>query len=133
MPVRVALVGIGSRGDVQPYIALGQRFVDEGHPTILVTTQEFAPLARSHGIEVEEVPVSVQAFISNPTTARAIEGGGLIRSFLKFREISASARQATGEAVSRVTAKADVLVVGFGAVALAHAVESVTGRPVVRA
>ncbi|NBT95052.1 MAG: hypothetical protein EBT47_08650 [Chloroflexi bacterium] len=67
MPVRVALVGIGSRGDVQPYIALGQRFVDGGHPTTLVTTQEFAPLARSHGIEVEEVPVSVQAFISNPT------------------------------------------------------------------
>ena len=133
MPVRVALVGIGSRGDVQPYIALGQRFVDEGHPTTLVTTQEFAPLARSHGIEVEEVPVSVQAFISNPTTARAIEGGGLIRSFLKFREISASARQATGEAVSRVTAKADVLVVGFGAVALAYAVKSVTGVPVVRA
>lgn len=133
MPARVALVGVGSRGDVQPYIALGQRFVQEGHPTTLVTTREFAPLARSHGIEVEEAQVSIQAAMTNQSTARAIEGGGLISSFLKFREIAARARSATTDAIAKACVNADVLVVGFGMVSLAHAVQIRTGIPIARA
>lgn len=133
VPVRITLVGVGSRGDVQPYVALGQRFVQEGYLTTLVTTGEFAPLARSHGMEVEEVPISIQGALTSQSTARAIEGGGLIRSFLKFREIAASASRAAIDAITKATVNADILVVGFGMVSLAHEAQARTGVPIARA
>ncbi|QRW11270.1 glycosyltransferase family 1 protein [Ceratobasidium sp. AG-Ba] len=38
-PMNVNIMIVGSRGDVQPYLALGQRLVDHGH-TVRITTHE---------------------------------------------------------------------------------------------
>lgn len=48
---RFALLTIGSRGDIQPYIALGLRLMKDGHKVVIVTHDEFKVWVEGYGIE----------------------------------------------------------------------------------
>ncbi|KAL2163771.1 hypothetical protein VTH06DRAFT_5830 [Thermothelomyces fergusii] len=50
-PMRITCLTIGSRGDVQPYIALCKRLLEEGHHPRIATHGEFKGWIESHGIE----------------------------------------------------------------------------------
>lgn len=49
--LKVTCLTIGSRGDVQPYIALCKKLLAEGHRPRIATHREFQPWIESHGIE----------------------------------------------------------------------------------
>ncbi|KAL2179525.1 glycosyltransferase family 1 protein [Thermothelomyces heterothallicus CBS 202.75] len=49
--MRITCLTIGSRGDVQPYIALCKRLLEEGHRPRIATHGEFKDWIESHGIE----------------------------------------------------------------------------------
>jgi sterol 3beta-glucosyltransferase len=51
----VVCLTIGSRGDVQPYIALCKELLKEGHKPRIATHAEFEPWVRSHGIDFAPV------------------------------------------------------------------------------
>jgi len=48
---RIALLTYGSRGDVEPFVALGVGLRNAGHSVRLAGPAPFAPLARSHDLE----------------------------------------------------------------------------------
>ena len=48
--LKVLLVTIGSRGDIQPYVALGKGLVAAGHEVTLCTSAAFADFVRAHGL-----------------------------------------------------------------------------------
>jgi sterol 3beta-glucosyltransferase len=50
-PMRITCLTIGSRGDVQPYIALCKKLLQEGHKPRIATHGEFKNWIESHGIE----------------------------------------------------------------------------------
>ncbi len=50
-PLHITCLTIGSRGDVQPYIALCKKLLEEGHFPRIATHEEFRPWIESHGIE----------------------------------------------------------------------------------
>ncbi|KAB8345829.1 hypothetical protein FH972_022884 [Carpinus fangiana] len=54
-PQRITCLTIGSRGDVQPCIALCKGLMLEGHSVKIATHVEFGPWIRSHGINFEPV------------------------------------------------------------------------------
>lgn len=49
------LLTIGSRGDVQPYIALSKGLMAEGHNVTIATHKEFEPWILLHGIKFKEI------------------------------------------------------------------------------
>lgn len=49
--LKITCLTIGSRGDVQPYIALCKGLMAEGHKPTLATHAEFEPWIRKHGID----------------------------------------------------------------------------------
>ncbi|KAI9793133.1 MAG: Sterol 3-beta-glucosyltransferase [Candelina submexicana] len=53
--LRITCLTIGSRGDVQPYIALCKGFLAEGHKPKIATHVEFEPWIRKHGIDFAPV------------------------------------------------------------------------------
>jgi UDP:flavonoid glycosyltransferase YjiC (YdhE family) len=88
--MRIAIVALGSRGDVQPYVALGKGLKDAGHEVRLVTHEDFAALAVAHGLECYTVRGSVQA-VAESEEMRALLAKG------NFLAITArTARAATG-------------------------------------
>jgi sterol 3beta-glucosyltransferase len=53
--LKITCLTIGSRGDVQPYIALCKGFLAEGHRPKIATHAEFEPWVRKHGIDFAPV------------------------------------------------------------------------------
>ena len=76
--LRITCLTIGSRGDVQPYIALCKGFLGEGHKPKIATHAEFEPWIRKHGIDfapVEGDPAELMRI--------CVENGMFTFSFLK--------------------------------------------------
>lgn len=76
--LRVTCLTIGSRGDVQPYIALCKGLLEEGHQPRIATHREFEPWVRKHGIDfapVEGDPAELMRI--------CVENGMFTYSFLK--------------------------------------------------
>lgn len=87
-PMRIVCLTIGSRGDVQPYIALCKALIKEGHDCCIATHAEFEPWVRKHGIDFRPVD-------GNPTELMAIcvEHGMFTFSFM--REANSKVRHCT--------------------------------------
>ncbi|CAL5870289.1 uncharacterized protein PFLUO_LOCUS4524 [Penicillium psychrofluorescens] len=76
--LRITCLTIGSRGDVQPYIALCKGLLAEGHRPKIATHAEFEPWVRRHGIDfapVEGDPAELMRI--------CVENGMFTYSFLK--------------------------------------------------
>ncbi|KAH0558394.1 hypothetical protein GP486_004947 [Trichoglossum hirsutum] len=54
-PLRITCLTIGSRGDVQPYIALCKGLLAEGHKPKIATHAEYKPWIEKHGIQFAQV------------------------------------------------------------------------------
>jgi len=52
---RILLLTYGSRGDVEPFIALGLGLLEAGHAVRLVCPAPYAPLAEARGLEVAPI------------------------------------------------------------------------------
>jgi sterol 3beta-glucosyltransferase len=77
-PLRITCLTIGSRGDVQPYIALCKGLLAEGHRPRIATHSEFKAWVESHGIEFAPVagdPAELMRI--------CVENGMFTYSFLK--------------------------------------------------
>ena len=49
--LRVVFLTVGTRGDVQPFVALGKALLKMGHRPVIVTHRKMEPFVTSHGIE----------------------------------------------------------------------------------
>jgi sterol 3beta-glucosyltransferase len=77
-PLRITCLTIGSRGDVQPYIALCKGLLKEGHKPKIATHSEFEPWVRRNGIDFAPVdgdPAELMRI--------CVENGMFTYSFLK--------------------------------------------------
>ncbi|MCX6025177.1 MAG: glycosyltransferase [Chloroflexi bacterium] len=55
-PKHIVLISYGSRGDVEPFIALGAGLTRAGYAVRLAAPQVFAELAQAHGVELHALP-----------------------------------------------------------------------------
>jgi len=62
-PMHITCLTIGSRGDVQPYIALCKRLMLDGHSCRIATHAEYKDWVEGHGIEFGLVGVSLHYFL----------------------------------------------------------------------
>jgi sterol 3beta-glucosyltransferase len=63
-PLKITCLTIGSRGDVQPYIALALGLMDDGHQVRIATHEEFGPWVKSYGIDFAPVSGDPAALMS---------------------------------------------------------------------
>jgi sterol 3beta-glucosyltransferase len=76
--MRIAIIALGSRGDIQPYIALGKGLKDAGHFVRLITHENFEALVSSYGIEFFPVKGDVQEFLKTEEMRQLLEGGNFL-------------------------------------------------------
>lgn len=66
--LRVVLAAIGSRGDVQPMLALAQALLARGHRPVVAAPPNFEGWVKGLGFEFAPLGVDVQAFLSQNET-----------------------------------------------------------------
>lgn len=59
--MRITIIAGGSRGDVQPCVALGQGLQEAGHTVGILTTDDFRDLVAGYGLDCFPTRGSSQA------------------------------------------------------------------------
>ncbi|HLI09699.1 MAG TPA: glycosyltransferase [Ktedonobacteraceae bacterium] len=88
--MRIAIVAFGSRGDVQPHIALGAGLQAAGHEVRLVTHELFEPLIRRPGMDFFPVQVNPRAIVEDELGKAWLgSGNNALQFFRRFSRIAA--------------------------------------------
>lgn len=74
--MNVLILTLGSRGDVQPYIALGTGLQAAGHQVTLATLEAFAPLAAAFGLGFQPLHGEFLELLQTPQGKAAVAGKG---------------------------------------------------------
>lgn len=124
--MKIMIVASGSRGDVQPYIALAKGLNQAGHVVSMLTHDNFEKLVTEHGVACWPVAVNVQDIAQNVEMTDKLEKGNFLGI---LAEMAKSARQAAlmfAEAGLESGQEMDVVLGGMGGlsgIALAEKLE----------
>jgi UDP:flavonoid glycosyltransferase YjiC (YdhE family) len=123
---RVAIQTLGTRGDVQPFVALGRALRRAGFQVCLATAPRFAGFVRDHGLGFAALPGDMLEMIDTPAGRAALGGRSALAARLRlFRAVRPMFR-ALLDAQLRAAAGADVIVAhpkALGGMSIAEALD----------
>ena len=119
---KFGLLTIGSRGDVQPYIALGKGLIKEGHQVVIITHSEFRNFVESHGIQFEEIAGNPVELMSLMVENESMNVKMLREASSKFRGWIDALLQTSWEVCNR--RKFDILIESPSAMVGIHITEA---------
>lgn len=127
--MRIVVLTAGSRGDVQPYVALGVGLQRAGHRVVMPAPPIFRGLIADAGLEhVPSHALSPQDFIRQPEIQAAARRGGQLRVIITLMRHAIPLIEAVLEAFWQDAQDADAVIgstLPFGALDAAEAL----GRP----
>ncbi|RCK59095.1 Sterol 3-beta-glucosyltransferase [Candida viswanathii] len=124
----ITLLTIGSRGDVQPYMALGKGLVKEGHNVTIATHGEFGDWIKKSGLNFKEIAGNPAELMSFMVTHNTMSVGFLKDAQKKFKSWIATLLTTSWKACQG----SDILIESPSAMAGIHIAEAL-GIPYFRA
>ena len=124
--MRIAIIASGSRGDVEPYVALGKGLQAAGHVVRLVTHQDFESLVTSHGVEFWPVEGSVQDVAES--MAALIENGNFLAILAQMGKEAQRGALALTSASLAACQGMELVVAGIGGVFVGVAIAEKLGH-----
>lgn len=109
---RVAIVVLGTRGDVEPHVALAQRLMDRGADPVIVGFADEGETVRGHGIEYRALPVRLQDVLGTPDGQTFLTTSNPIRLLQAQRDLVAQTPPDLVQAITTSVADCDALVAG---------------------
>ncbi|MGW1024031.1 glycosyltransferase [Streptomyces sp. NPDC002577] len=111
--LRIVLMTHGTRGDVQPLVALGREFVRRGHKPVLAVPTGFADMVRAAGLPLEPLPVNWREFLGSPSPDRSWVTSSDSEEFLAgLRTVMAAHAADIARTLYQVCEGADLIVSG---------------------
>lgn len=134
--MKVLIMTLGTRGDVQPFVALARGLLAAGHEVVLAAPQRYAGFAADHGVPFAGVDDGPMRLMDDPAAAGAVIEGGLRARLEQARTMPAMFTQLLDDcwtvASHGAGAGADV-VVHNGQIIAGHHVAEALGIPAVLA
>lgn len=123
--MRATLIAAGSRGDVQPYVALGTGLRRAGHTVRVLASPDFRELITSHDLEFFDLGGSIQSVAQG--MEGLLEGGNLLKILSSMGP--AAQRLVSEAAVSGMAAcrGSDVIIAGLGGLFVGLAISEKMG------
>lgn len=123
--MRITIVTVGSRGDVQPYVALGLGLKGAGHEVTLTTHAPFETFVRSRGLIFSPIPGDPEGIWQTEHGLRVLRGGQNPVVFLRaLRDAMLEEADAGFDACVRACQGADLVVRSPLAIAPLHIAEA---------
>jgi sterol 3beta-glucosyltransferase len=129
--LHVAIVAAGSRGDVQPHVALGAGLRDAGHEVRFLASADFRELIEDHGLEFFDIGGSMEAVAAQ--MQELLESGNFLRILSKMGDAAKTMSRAAAENGLAVCKGCDVVIAGLGGLFTAYAIAETLGIPFVPA
>ena len=131
--MQIAILASGSRGDVQPYVALGKGLQAAGHEIRLVTHEDFRTLVQSHGLAFWPVKGSVQAVAQSPEMRERIEKGRFLALLAQMAQAAKQGAIHMAEGSLAACQDVDLIVAGIGGLYTGLALAQKFGIPLLQA
>jgi sterol 3beta-glucosyltransferase len=131
--MRIAIIALGSQGDVQPYIALGKGLKAAGYDVRLLTHENFEGLVTSHGLAFYPMQGNVQELIETPEMRELAEKGNFITLTLRTAKESKQVAIRWAQAGLEACRGMDLLIAGVGGLYLALAIAEKLEIPLLQA
>lgn len=131
--MHITILASGSRGDVQPYVALGLGLHAAGYGVRIVTHQNFETLVTAHGLEFWPVEGDVEEIVQSQELRELIGKGNFLALLSKMgQEAKRGARQlaASGLAACRET---DLILGGMGGLFVGQSLAEKLDLPFIQA
>jgi UDP:flavonoid glycosyltransferase YjiC (YdhE family) len=111
--LRIAIVTLGSQGDVQPFVALGLGLKAAGHDVWVATGVDFEPFIRERGLEFVPIGGNLRATLSSREGRRFIRSNNPITAVRRMRKASTELIQTMQEDILKALARADAAVFSY--------------------
>src|SRR5688572_12539452 len=87
--MRLSIHTLGTRGDVQPYVALALGLIRAGHDVSLAAPAQFDDFIRGYGIPFESLPREFLDLMDDPEARDAMAGskGGFGAGFKMLKKV----------------------------------------------
>jgi sterol 3beta-glucosyltransferase len=131
--MRLVIIAMGSRGDVQPYIALGKGLQAAGHSVRLLTHENFEPLVNSYGLEFWPARGNVQAIMESPQLRELLEKGNFLAITAYTSKASKKAAIDWAEDGLAACQGRELIIVGVGGLFVALALAEKLKLPLLQA
>lgn len=128
--MHLTIVTIGSRGDVQPYIALGAGLQAAGHFVRLATHTDFEPTIRSCGLEFSAIGSNIREIMQSEAAHRVLDTG--TNQLLYLRRLIHAAERLAAQAFTdclNACRDADALLLSMPGFYIGYHVAEKLGRP----
>ncbi len=123
-----ALIAIGSRGDVQPFIALAIGLIRHGHPVTLLAHENFKPLVESYQIDFHPLTGNPEHWLQAPEGRRLLQSGNTPRMLRYLHRCYQKIQPQLNQDPLEGCQPADVLVTSALGVAWVSCIAEKTGK-----
>ncbi|MBI1945991.1 MAG: glycosyltransferase family 1 protein [Deltaproteobacteria bacterium] len=130
--MRIAILTTGTRGDVQPLVALGAALAQRGHAVAMTTPRDLVAFAEAGGIAAVPLPFGAQEVLHSEFGQRFVEDGSLLAFARALMRLDAEHRPQLVEAFARAGEDAEVVIAHPLMVGPALAVVAARGARLVR-
>jgi sterol 3beta-glucosyltransferase len=131
--MRIVIIATGSRGDVEPYVALGKGLEKAGHTVRLVSHTTFAELVNSQGLEFWPVDVDVQEIAQSPEMRARLGSGSFLSVMLQMKKEAETSAVHLARVGLSACQGMDLILTGVGGLFVALALAEKLGLPLVQA
>jgi UDP:flavonoid glycosyltransferase YjiC (YdhE family) len=131
--MRIVIIAPGSRGDVQPYIALGKGLQNAGHYIRLVSHSNFESLVTSYGLEFWSFGNDVKDAVENSEMRELTEKGNFLLLVAKMAKEAQREALRFAEGGLRAAQDMDIVLSGIGGLYIGIAIAEKLDIPLVQA
>ena len=85
--MQITILAAGTRGDTQPYIALGKELMKHGNQVRLATFENYASFVQSHGLEFFPISGDVSQFTTSKNAKNARGADNPLKVLLSFSQL----------------------------------------------
>ena len=104
------IIAIGSRGDVQPFVALALGLLDHGHQVTLLAHENFKTFVEGFGINFHPLPGSIEEMLYSPQGKKVLRSGNMI-TFMRFvQHVVAKKQPQINQEILAVAQKTDAMI-----------------------
>ncbi len=86
--MKIVITSHGTRGDIQPYLALAVGLQSAGHQVTLATSYSYTEWIQGYGVQAHPTPFDIQEFTQRPETQVVIKSRNFIRLMRVMRDMT---------------------------------------------
>jgi UDP:flavonoid glycosyltransferase YjiC (YdhE family) len=108
--MKYGIITTGSRGDVQPFIALAMAMMDKGHAVTIVAPENFRDFVEGFGVPFMPIAGNSEELINSPDALRLLEGGNVFKFFYYLQKMTAGSAAQSNRDILEACRQFDFLI-----------------------